>query len=290
MEAHEKNLVFVYGTLRRHEANHDILNGAHCLAQQAWTKGLLYDTGLGYPALKAVDKGTVYGELYEVNFQQLKNLDELEDYIGPGQNNLYNRVKHTVITDNGPVEAFVYCIHPKQEEILTKLIPFGDWRIYHNFKASPTFHYFAYGSCMDQERFVSAGVDHYFRSIVGVGVLNGYTLGYTRRVSDGGRADIMELGGVVEGVVYEVAEPGLAYLYRREGVKYRSYRPALIDVTINGRLLKNVLTFLVVNKEPNTAPPLDYAEEIIRGGSLYLSPGYIEKLKQQLKEQFNLDL
>lgn len=290
MGATEKYLVFVYGTLRRHEANHHLLKGAWCVAQQAWTKGILYDTGLGYPGLKVANEGMVYGELYEVDFKQLHNLDELEDYFGPGQNNLYNRDKQIVLTDQGEYEAFVYSIHPDQEGLLKQAIPLGDWTIYHSFKTQPTFYYFAYGSCMDQGRFVSACVDQYFQNILGKGVLNGYTLGYTRRVSDGGRADIVESGGIVEGVVYEVQEPGLAYLYRREGVKYRSYRPALIDVTVAGNLLKNVVTFIVVNKEEETAPPYDYAEEIIRGGSPYLSPEYIEKLKQQLKDQFNMVL
>ncbi|MEW8987042.1 MAG: gamma-glutamylcyclotransferase family protein, partial [Bacillus sp. (in: firmicutes)] len=130
MGADEKYLVFVYGTLRRHESNHHLLKEACCLAQQAWTKGILYDTGLGYPALKDSNDGVVYGELYEIDFQQLKAIDELEDYLGPGQNNLYNRGSQTVSTDKGDFEAFVYSIHPDQEGILKQIIPLGDWTIY----------------------------------------------------------------------------------------------------------------------------------------------------------------
>lgn len=283
-------LVFVYGTLRKHEANHYLLEGAKCLAEQSWTYGELYDTGEGYPAMKCSVRNKVYGELYSMNEEQLRTLDQLEDYAGPGKDNLYDRHKQTVYTDIGSHNAYVYTISPDHENLLRNKIDLGDWKIYHSFKQTPTFFYFAYGSCMDHERFNLDHVADYFQNVSGVGILDGYQLRYTRMVSDGGRADIVEEGGVVEGIVYEVPEEALSYLYRREGVKYKSYRPALIDVKIEGQLKKNVLTFIVVNKDKETAPPLDYAIEIIRGGSGFLSESYINKLKRQLKEQFNLIL
>lgn len=283
-------LIFVYGTLRRNEENYYLLQNEQCIAQQCWTNGLLYDTSEGYPALKGTTKGKVYGELYLVDKEKLQELDRLEDYNGPGQKNLYNRIKQQVYTDNGAFEAFVYTIAPDYQHLLAQQIDYGDWCIHHSFVENPTFYYFAYGSCMDHERFRLDGVDHFFQNNKGVGILEGYRLRYTRKVSDGGRADIVEEeGDVVEGIVYEVPGACLPYLYRREGVKYKSYRPGLIDVTVNGQLLKNVLTFLVVNKDKETAPPIDYAIEIIRGGTGILSDGYIQKLKQQLKD-FNLIL
>lgn len=286
-----KILVFVYGTLRRHEANHHLLHGSQCIAEQSWTKGLLYDTGKGYPALKESEEGTVYGELYLVDERVLGIIDDLEDYYGPGKSNLYNRIEQIVYTDTNAYNAYVYTIHSNHEKnMLQQLIPLGDWKIYHSFHPSPFFYYFAYGSCMDHERFKVDKVDHFFQDISGAGILNGYQLRYTRRVSDGGRADIVEEGGTVEGIVYNVPEACLPYLYRREGVKYKSYRAALVDVTLNGYLLKNVLTFIVVNKDEETAPPLEYAIEIIRGGTGILSDAYIQKLKKQLKDQFNINL
>jgi len=282
-------LIFVYGTLRRNEENHYLLQNEQCVAQQCWTNGQLYDTTEVFPALKQSTKGRVYGELYIVDKQKLQQLDRLEDYNGPGQKNLYKRIKQQVYTDNGALEAFVYTITTDYLNILVRQIDHGDWCMQHSFVENPTFYYFAYGSCMDDERFRLDGVHQFFQNKKGVGILEGYRLRYTRKVSDGGRADIVEEGGVVEGIVYEVPGACLSYLYRREGVKYKSYRPALIDVIVNGQILKNVLTFLVVNKEKEMAPPIEYAKEIIRGGTGILSDEYIEKLKQQLKD-FNIIL
>lgn len=284
----ESILVFVYGTLRKHEANHHLLSGAKCFAEQAWTYGRLFDTGHGYPALLHSNKEKVFGELYEIDQHQLQLLDQLEDYRGPGGKNIYDRVKQTVYTDTASHKAYVYFIHPDHEDLLKDEIRSGDWRVYHLLNTNSTFYYFAYGSCMDTDRFKEAGVDHFFQKVTGRGIAEGYQLRYTRRVYDGGRADILEESGRVEGKVYEVPKESLPYLYRREGVKSKAYRPAFIDVTVNGKLLKNVLTFIVVKKDEETAPPLDYAQEIIRGGTGFLSDTYLEKIKKDLRERFNL--
>lgn len=286
----EEMLVFVYGTLRKHEANHHLLRGAHCLAQQCWTHGQLFDTGQGYPAMKCAAKDKVYGELYSINNQLLQILDHLEDYRGPFEKNLYDRIKKIIYTDTGQQEAYVYFINPDHENLLLNVIELGDWSVDRYLKSNDTFYYFAYGSCMDRERFKEAKVEHFFQNVSGRGILEGYQLRYTRRVSDGGRADIVEENGTVEGKVYEVQKDSLPYLYRREGVKCKSYRPTLVDVTINGILVKNVLTFVVVNKDKETAPPIDYANEIIRGGTGFLSDEYIEQTKNQLRQRFNLEV
>ena len=76
---------------------------------------------------------------------------------------------------------------------------------------------------------------------------------------------------------------GASPVYRREGVGSRLYRPAFVDLTINGTLYNEVLTFIVVNKEEETAPPVHYSEEIIRGGTGYLSESYLEELEEHIK-------
>ena len=104
------------------------------------------------------------------------------------------------------------------------------------------------------------------------------------------RADIVETGGQVEGKVYEVTTDSLDYLYRREGVGIGCYRPALIDVSLDGKQFKNVLTFVVVDKEAETAPPKHYINEIFRGGSGTVSDIYLSKLRTHLKEVFDLEM
>jgi gamma-glutamylcyclotransferase (GGCT)/AIG2-like uncharacterized protein YtfP len=279
----DKNYVFVYGTLRRNEHNQRLLQDAELVAQQAWTKGELFDTGLGYPALKGSNTGTVFGELYRVSDEQLRLLDQLEDYRDGAQDNLYERPIQAIYHDRGETEAFVYTIASHNEGMLVTPIPYGDWRVYQFEKEQDNVLYFAYGSCLDDARFKLAGVDHYFQKLVGRGVLDGYTLRYTKVFSDGGRADIVEEGGVVEGKVYEIPRECLTYLYRREGVGSRLYRPSLIEVDVNGKMLKNVLTFIVVDKDPETAPSDHYLEEIIRGGTGCLSDSYMDGLKKHVE-------
>ncbi|RAK17156.1 gamma-glutamylcyclotransferase (GGCT)/AIG2-like uncharacterized protein YtfP [Anoxybacillus vitaminiphilus] len=119
--------VFVYGTLRQHEPNHYLLKKAKCLARQCWTYGVLYDTGFRYPAMVSGTKQRVYGELYEVNEDQLKRLDWLEGYEGEGMANEYDRIIQTVYTDSGTVQAYMYVYSPEKVTTLTE-IKSGDWK------------------------------------------------------------------------------------------------------------------------------------------------------------------
>jgi gamma-glutamylcyclotransferase (GGCT)/AIG2-like uncharacterized protein YtfP/cation transport regulator ChaC len=278
----ERHFVFVYGTLRRHERNHYLLEGAKLVAEQAWTNGKLYDTGMGYPALQESRANVVYGELYLVSEEQLRRLDELEGYSVDGSDNLYNRKKQVISYDTGSNEAYIYTIAEHNQQMLKTPIKSGDWKEY-RLRNQDTILYFAYGSCMDQARFKLARVDHYFQKVTGTGILQGYTLRFSVNRHDGGRADIVEEGGIVEGKVYEIPADCVSYLYRREGVGSRLYRPAFVDLSINGTLYKDVLTFVVVQKGAETAPPEHYAEEIFRGGTSFLSKSYLEGLKEHIK-------
>lgn len=276
-----KHFVFVYGTLRRHEQNSYLLKEAELVAEQAWTKGELFDTGFGYPALKESGSDVVYGELYLVTEKELHSLDELEGYSVGGRDNLYDRKKQVISFDSGATEAYIYTIADHNQHMLSTPIKTGDWKEFQLHHQNQIL-YFAYGSCMDDARFKLAKVDHFFQKVTGTGILQGYTLRYSVTMPDGGRADIVEEGGIVEGKVYEIPAECVTYLYRREGVGSRLYRPAFVDLTIQGILYKNVLTFTVVNKEAETAPPKHYYEEIIRGGTGFLSEPYIEELKEHI--------
>ncbi|TYR79762.1 gamma-glutamylcyclotransferase [Priestia megaterium] len=276
--------VFAYGTLRKGECNHEQLQGARLIAAQAKTKGELYDTHKGYPMLDISNKGFVYGEVYEVcDPKQWERLDELEGYIEHEHpQNEYHRTIQTVYTDCGPVEAVVYTTGSNRG-LLKEKIPLGDWRIW-KANLSESIYYFAYGSCMDHDRFIKHGVDQHFTNCLGKGTLSGYSLRYTHITDDGGRADMVEEGGIVEGKLYQVSREAVDYLYAREGVHSEKYRPALISVEHKGRMLDDVLTFFVVNKQPETAPPDHYATELIRGSTGSLSDSYVKKLQEQVVE------
>ncbi|MBM7702262.1 gamma-glutamylcyclotransferase [Metabacillus iocasae] len=272
--------VFVYGTLRKGESNHDLLKDAHLVAEQAYTQGALYDSGRGYPAMTTGD-GVVYGELYEVNDLELKALDQLEGYKAGSPTNEYERIIQSIKTDVSTIEAIVYVVNEASSLCETR-IPGGDWRVW-NFDTAGQTLYFAYGSCMDTERFTLQGVVQHFTDLLGAGKLPRYTLRFNYHRPDGGRADIVEEGGEVEGKLYRVPQEAVEYLYMREGVETNTYRPALISVEHNGEMLHDVLTFLVMDKQEELAPPDHYATEILRGGTGTLSEAYMKRVKAHIE-------
>ena len=276
------NKVFVYGTLRKGEANDRLLENAACIAEQCWTNGILYDTGFGYPAVKQAQISQIFGELYTVTDSELMRLDQLEGYSEAGKNNLYERIQQTVYTDKGQFNAYIYVAN--KENLLKQKIPNGDWKE-HNLllRKMDSVFYFAYGSCMDQARFKQDGFAHYFQNMVGVGVLPNYTLRFTRKSSYDamGRADIVEEGGRVEGKVYEIPVKALKeYLYAREGAP-KAYRPTFVTIELNGKKVQ-ALSFVVVHKQSETAPPDWYEEEILRGANRFLTDEYISELEKHI--------
>nr|WP_263327194.1 gamma-glutamylcyclotransferase family protein [Neobacillus sp. Marseille-Q6967] len=279
--------VFVYGTLRKGEPNAHLLKSATCIAEQCWTNGVVYDTGYGYPAIKPTPSSRIYGELYSVTEEELGRLDQLEGYREGRKDNLYERIEQTVYTDKGSFQAYMYIA--SKENLLKKRIPNGDWKEHKLLlKQNDSVLYFAYGSCMDQERFIKDGFAYYFQSIIGVGILPNYTLRFTRKSSmDGmGRADIVEEGGRVEGKVYQIPVKALKdYLYKREGAP-KAYRPTFVTVELNGKKVQ-ALTFVVVNKKTETAPPARYEEEILRGANGFLSADYISSIKNHMNSLKN---
>lgn len=121
--------VFVYGTLRKGGSNEHYLKLSTCISDHCWTYGELHDTGLGYPAIKEHPSFKVFGEIYEIDDDQLKLVDELEDYEEGGENNLYDRIKTTVYTNEGETEVFVYLGRNTLFE-KSNWIESGDWLTY----------------------------------------------------------------------------------------------------------------------------------------------------------------
>ncbi|KGX87515.1 gamma-glutamylcyclotransferase family protein [Pontibacillus litoralis] len=125
------HIVFCYGTLRKGQSNHAILNGARCIEEHCWTKGKLFDTYLGYPVFThSIPTDNVYGELYEVTDEGLVALDELEGFHGEdSHDNLYERIVQEVYTTTGEMKASVY-IEGKNQDLCKQYISSGDWNEY----------------------------------------------------------------------------------------------------------------------------------------------------------------
>ncbi|TFB14131.1 gamma-glutamylcyclotransferase [Filobacillus milosensis] len=274
----DKYLVFVYGTLRKNERNHHLLKDAMLIAEHGWIDGRLIDTGKDFPALVMDSDEKVYGECYEVDFSTLAKIDELEGYVGDPKLNHYDRVEVQVQTDCGEYKAYTY-FYP--EAASNPVIPFGDWRL-KKLLEHENLLYFAYGSCMDHERIELAGMLDQFEA-AGLGILPDHELRFTISVEDGGRADIVECHGhQVEGVVYKISEQALNYLYQREGAHTGMYRPAVVDVEMDGETVP-MLTFIVIAKMVEAAPPDHYINEILRGGSVFLTKKYLTSLDERVK-------
>ncbi len=273
--------VFVYGTLRKGERNDHFLDGAVCTYGQCRTNGSLYDTNNGYPVMKENKSSWIYGELYEVTESQLQAINRLEGFEEGNQDNLYNRTTVPVYNDSGgKVSAIIYTAGQTLHKS-TKRISSGDWLVY-NYLKQDKMLYFAYGSCMDDERFKLVGVDQYFVNLKGRGILNGFEFKFSRSTRDGGKADLVEnKQEKVEGKVYQIPREALKYLYEREGVYANAYRPAIVSVTIN-KLIYHAITFIGIEKSPETKPTDMYATEIIRGGHNLLSNEYLQEIQQKI--------
>ena len=97
--------LFVYGTLRKGCANHHYLHG--CEFIDAECEGVIryWERGVPFPFAKK-GKGKIYGELYSVPDNVLKNIDILE-----GHPSFYRREIQTIKDRNGDeVEGWVYLI------------------------------------------------------------------------------------------------------------------------------------------------------------------------------------
>lgn len=131
----------------------------------------VYGTGMGYPVMLPDTEAWTYGELYEVNASQLAELDWLEGYLGEDRDNLYNRVVLSVQTDRRVVYAYVYVCLDEQVEGLPE-IKLGDWRVYQAILTERKhWLFFAYGSALDDQRFIDSGLEDEFVDVIGRGTL-----------------------------------------------------------------------------------------------------------------------
>lgn len=131
----QKQLVFVYGTLKRGHVNNFYLRDdadATFLGTGVTKRAFVVCPGPSYPRLAdpvechrlaAAKKGFVEGELYAVGGNTLTALDRLE-----GVPHLYRRQRTEVVKDDGStIEAFVYIIQdPRFRKAMT---PDDDGRI-----------------------------------------------------------------------------------------------------------------------------------------------------------------
>jgi gamma-glutamylcyclotransferase (GGCT)/AIG2-like uncharacterized protein YtfP len=119
-----KHFVFVYGTLRHGSARgmSDRFPGAKFIAD-AEVSGSLYDLG-SYPGLLLNDSGArVVGEVYEVDDELLKELDDFES------SSQYRREELEISLGDHRKKCWIYEPDPEFYSLRT-VITSGDWLEY----------------------------------------------------------------------------------------------------------------------------------------------------------------
>ncbi len=93
--------VFVYGTLKKGFKLHHHLENAKFLGEGFIWGYDLYNVGWYPAAIKGT--GKIFGELYEMDDETLKLLDQVED-----EGFLYKRIEDEVFLKDKKIKAFVY--------------------------------------------------------------------------------------------------------------------------------------------------------------------------------------
>jgi len=122
IEEKRNTLVAVYGTLRKGNGNHRLLENADYKGTYT-TEPIynLYSLG-GFPGLKEGGKTAVVMEVYAVNPEEARRVDGLEGYTpGGNDNTFYDKIQ--IETPWGQAGVYTY-VRPMDA---SRLIKSGDW-------------------------------------------------------------------------------------------------------------------------------------------------------------------
>lgn len=113
-----KHKVFVYGTLKKGCCNHYPLLGK--TPQQAVARNIRLHTGPDYPfAIRG--QGSVHGEVYEVDDEILRALDQLEQ----DHDDYYRELTPVLLEDQQEIMAWIYL---SDQAVLYPHLETGIWQ------------------------------------------------------------------------------------------------------------------------------------------------------------------
>lgn len=118
----ERNiLISVYGTLRRNNGNHRLIENADYKGTYT-TEPIynLYSLG-GFPGLREEGETAVVMEVYAVNKEEARRVDGLEGYTPGEQATFYDKIQ--IETPWGQAGVYTYIRQPDE----SSLIKSGDW-------------------------------------------------------------------------------------------------------------------------------------------------------------------
>ncbi|GAB1540378.1 gamma-glutamylcyclotransferase [Scytonema sp. NUACC21] len=177
-----------------------------------------------------------------------------------------------------------------------------DWKLQQAQQKDAMFYYFAYGSCMcpvDLKRSLGEKTHPY---VIGTGTLKGYRLGFYRMspTRKCGVLDVVKDSKTsVTGVLYQLPWRLSDLLDKREDVPHGGYRHEYVDIFCQGKVYKNVRTYVVVNKLSEEVAPNDwYFNVVLRGAVTCGLPEeycwnlfhHMHQLQQRYQEKPRLDL
>jgi gamma-glutamylcyclotransferase (GGCT)/AIG2-like uncharacterized protein YtfP len=124
--AQSQRHVFVYGTLRRGDDN-DInrFEPAPRFVGTGSVAGTMYHLGR-YPGVVLGGGGRVLGEVYAIDAELERKLDELEE-VYPQQTDEYFKRQIDVEVDGRVIDCVVYEINPRYVAKDARVIERGDW-------------------------------------------------------------------------------------------------------------------------------------------------------------------
>ncbi len=150
-----------------------------------------------------------------------------------------------------------------------KAVEYSDRLLPQQQQQTPMFYYFAYGSCMcpvDLKRSLGEKTHIY---VIGTATLKSYRLGFYcySSLRNCGVLDVVkDPAGSVEGVLYKLPWRLSDQLDEREDVPRGGYRHELVDIYSQGKLYKDVRTYVVVDKLAEELAPNDwYFNVVLRG-------------------------
>lgn len=112
--------VFTYGTLMKGQRAYGIFGDMKFISDGILNGYGIFEVG-SYPAVVPVEGFRVFGEIYEVNEETLRRLDEYE-----GEGFLYLRKRLPIETESGTVPVWVY-VYNRDVSSLELRAPIGKW-------------------------------------------------------------------------------------------------------------------------------------------------------------------
>ncbi len=122
-------LLFVYGTLLQKAENHHLIEGEARFVGRGFINAVLYDLKVGFPAA-VLDRGKVYGEVYDADEDLVEEIDEFEGYYPkrPADCLYFRKPLPVFMSDGSKLEAEVYYMTPESlEKFPAEIMPRGRW-------------------------------------------------------------------------------------------------------------------------------------------------------------------